>query len=179
MTEIGSAYGGALFSLAHEEQLDDVVLEHLSGVCALMDENPDFVRLMSTPTLQKARRVEILGETFGGRVHEYVHSFLCILVQNGTFRELPECLAEYRRQYNAAHNIAEVTAVTAVPLSAEQQQALRDRLAASTGRRIELTNRIDPKTIGGVVLEMEGKRIDGSIRSRLEAVRDDLLKARA
>lgn len=179
MTETGKAYGGALFLLAREEGQEQTILEHLTGVCALLDENPDFIRLMEAPTLNRQKRIDILSETFGGRVHEYLHNFMCILVENGTFRQLPDCLEEYRRRYDLLHGIIRVTAVTAVPMDETQLAALREKLAAQTGRQVELSTRVDPSTMGGVVLEMEGKRIDGSVRARLEAIRSELLSVKA
>ena len=137
-----------------------------------------YVELHSV-SLNRQKRIDILSETFGGRVHEYLHNFMCILVENGTFRQLPDCLEEYRRQYDLLHGIIRVTAVTAVPMDETQLAALREKLAAQTGRQVELSTRSDPSTMGGVVLEMEGKRIDGSVRARLEAIRSELLSVKA
>ena len=87
MTEIGKAYGGALFQLAREEGLDETIGAQLKVLCEALREDPDYVRLMMTPTLKKSKRLEILGESFSGKIHEYVLNFLSILVENGTFEE--------------------------------------------------------------------------------------------
>lgn len=179
MTQIGNAYGSALFQLSSEEGIDGEILEQLGGVCLLLEQNPDFVRLMTTPTLKKAQRLDILAECFGGRVHEYLFNFMAILAESNTYDQLPACLEEYRRLYNVRHGIVEVTAFTAVELTPQLKSALAEKLCTAMGKKVLLDNRVDPSCIGGVRLEMAGKSIDGSIKSRLEAIRENLLKAKA
>ena len=69
MTEIGKAYGGALFQLAREEGLDEPIGAQLSLLCGALRDDPDYVRLMMTPTLKKSKRLEILHEGLDGKFH--------------------------------------------------------------------------------------------------------------
>ena len=179
MTEIGNAYGKALFLLCQEEGVDGEVLSQLREVCALLKDNPDYVRLMTTPDLSRDKRGGILEETFGGSVHEYLLSFMCILAENGTFEELPSCEQQYIKLYNAAHGIIEAVAVSAVPINGDQLAVLAERLGKKLHSKIELSCRIDPSCIGGVRLEMDGQSFDGSVRARLDAIKDSLLNAKA
>lgn len=179
MTDIGKAYGNALYLLSTEEGVDGRIMEELSMVCQIIGQEPEFARLMSTPTLKKAKRIEVLNETFGGRTHDFLLSFMCILVENNTFEELPMCLEEYERLYNKAHGILVVTAVTAVPLSDELQASLIAKLEKSEGKTIRLKNVVDPKYIGGVRLEMDGNSLDGSVKSRFEAIKSNLFGIKA
>jgi len=68
-----------------------------------------------------------------------------------------------------------VQAVTAVPLTEAQHGRLAEKLAKLTGKTVELTNRVDPSVLGGVRLDYDGKRVDGTVQSRLDSIRD-LLK---
>ena len=68
-------------------------------------------------------------------------------------------------------------AVSAVPLTEEQQKALTDKLAAKTGKTILLENSIDPTLLGGVKLRYEGKELDGTAAGRLSALRRSLTQA--
>ena len=77
--------------------------------------------------------------------------------------------------YNEDHQILPVTAVTAIPLTQEQSARLTEKLSKLTGKNAQLHNRVDPSCLGGVRLDYDGKRVDGSVASRLETVRD-LLK---
>ena len=171
MTQIGSVYGEALYSLASEEKLDTDILQQLLVLEQSFTQEPDFVRLMGSPNLSKEERCGILDTSFRGKVHEYVLNFLKILTEKGYFRHFSACVRAYRERYNEAHNILTVTAVTAVALTAEQSQKLSGKLGRLTGKTIELVNRVDPACMGGVRLDYDGKRVDDTVSHRLDALR--------
>ena len=171
MTALGAEYGGALYALAAEEGLEEAILEELCEVRGLLAENPDYEKLLALPSVPKAERCAALDEAFGGRVQPYLLNFLKILCEKGAIRALPDCLKEYRARYNAAHGILEATAVTAVPMSEAQAEALKKKLAVLTGKTIALTTRVEPGCLGGVRLEVDGARLDGTVKNRLDEVR--------
>lgn len=174
MTKAGRMYGGALYELAAEEGLEDAVLEQLAGVRALFAENPAYVKLLAMPSVPKAERCAALEKAFRGQVEPYLLNFLKLLCEKGEIRALPDCAGEYRARYNEAHGILEAVAVTAVPLTEQQAEALRAKLAALTGKTIALKARVDPACLGGVRLEVGGTQLDGTVQSRLDALRRQL-----
>ncbi len=169
-----NVYGQALYSLAIEEQLDGEILEQLTVLQKSFQEEPRFLRLLSAPNVPVQERCEILDTCFRGKVHPYVLNFLKILTEKGIIKDFSGCVEAYLRQYNQEHNILPVTAITAVPLSQEQLARLKEKLSGITGKTAQLTNRVDPACLGGVRLDYDGKRIDGSVATRLEAVRSML-----
>ena len=175
MTQIGNVYGEALYSLAREEGLSDAVLQELKTLRDAFTQEPDFVRLLSAPNLSKEERCDILDRSFRGKVQPYVLNFLKILTEKGYARYFCDCCDAYRELYNADHGILTVKAVPAVALTGQQAAKLSDKLASTTGKTIELQNRVDPGCLGGVRLDYDGKRVDGTVASRLDAVRS-LLK---
>ena len=76
MTQIGSAYGEALYSLARDEKIDTDILQQLLVLDSSFSQEPDFVRLMGAPNIGKEERCGILDQSFRGKVHEYVLNFL-------------------------------------------------------------------------------------------------------
>ena len=170
MTRTAKTYGGALYDLAQEEHLEDALLSDLAGVQAVLDQNPDYLRLLCTPSIPKDERRRLLDEAWRGQIHPYVLNFMKLLCDNGTLRELSGCAREFRRRYNAAHDILEVRAVTAVALRPELQGRLKARLEALTGKRIELSSRVDESVIGGVLLELPDRQLDGTVAYHLEEI---------
>ena len=168
MTQIGSVYGEALFSLAKDEKCDAEIMRQLLVLDQSIAAEPDFVRLMGAPNIGKEERCAILDNSFRGKVHEYVLNFMKILTEKGYFRHFPACVQGYRECYNAYHNILTVTAVTAVPLSDAQTAKLSGKLQMLTGKKVSLTNKVDPACMGGVRLDYDGKRVDGTVSNRLE-----------
>lgn len=171
MTQVGTVYGQALYSLAKEERLSQAILEELKTLSAGFSQEPDFLRLLSAPNLSKEERCQILDSSFRGKIQPYVLNFLKLLTEKGYARHFGECVDAYREQYNQDNDILPVKAVTAVPLSGEQTQRLTDKLAKITGKSIELTNQVDPKCLGGVRLDYDGKRVEDTVAHRLESIR--------
>ena len=170
MTRTARIYGRALYELAREEGLGEELLEELRSVCSLFDEEPRYMRLLSLPSVAKEERCRLLNESFGGRVHRYILSFMKILVENGTIQELRSCEKDYRSRYYEDNNILPVLAVTAVPLTKPQRKRLTEKLESVTGKSVLLSERTDGSVLGGVRLEMDGRSYDGTVRARLQEI---------
>lgn len=171
MTETAKRYGGSLYDLAAEEGLEEVILKDVEGCAKILADNPDYLHLLSLPNLPKKERCGLIDEAFGGQAHPYVVNFMKILCENGTLRELKGCARQYRIRYNQAHGIVEATAVTAIPLSEENRASLEKKLCALTGKTVMLETRVDSSVLGGIRLDMDGTRLDGTVQSRLDALR--------
>jgi len=176
MTEIGTVYGGALYQLAAEENVSDDILSQLMVLTDSFRENADFLTLMDSPALPKAERCGILQESFGNAVHPYVLNFLKILTEEGHIRHFSQCCGAYLSQYNEEHNILPVTAVSAIALNDDQKNRLTEKLCQMTGATIQLTNQVDPECLGGIRLDLDGKRLDDTVAHRLQEIRELLQK---
>ena len=175
MSQVASNYGQALFDLVKEEQLDAQVLQELSVLQEAFAREPDFITLLSAPNLSKQERCDILEKSFRDQVHIYVLNFMKILTEKGYMRHFAECCKVYRQLYNELHGILPVQVVTAVPLQQSQADKLTQKLNQITGKKVELSCRVDPSVLGGVRLDYDGKQVDGTVQGRLDSVRD-LLK---
>ena len=177
MTETARMYGGSLYDLAAEESLEDRILEDLDGAAAIFKDDPEYLHLLSIPSIPKKERCALLDEALRGQVHLYVLNFLKILCEHGTLRELPGCARAYRIRYNAAHGILEATAITAIAMTAAQTEQLRQKLETITGKKIDLATKIDPSVLGGIRLDIEGTELDGTVQNRLATLRRNIAAA--
>ena len=171
MTAAGSTYGEALYTLARDEGNSHEIFHELKVLAASFDQEPRFIQLLSSPNLPKAERCQILDDCFRGKVQPYLLNFLKILTEKGYMRQFPDCVSTYRELYNKDNGILPVTAVTAVALTESQTERLISKLQSITGKHIELTNKLDPATLGGMRLYYDGKRVDDTLSHRLDAVR--------
>ena len=171
MTRVGSVYAEALYGLAKDEGLGEIILKELMVLQEAFSENADFLRLLSTPNLGKDERIRILDDSFAGKIQPYVLNFLKILTEKGYVRQFSDCCDAYRELYNTDNGILPVKVVTAVELNDAQREKLTGKLSAMTGKRIELKNIVDPDCLGGVRLDYDGKRVDDTVQHRLDAVR--------
>lgn len=176
MTTLEKEYGDALYSLAQEEDCLDEVLEGLSLAVSALRENPAYLTLIQNPALPKEERLPLLDEAFAG-AHTYVLHFLKLLCERSALALAAGALEEYKALLYLQRGILPVEAISAVPLTGEQQKALTDKLATKTGKTILLENTIDPALLGGVKLRYEGKELDGTAAGRLSALRRSLTQA--
>ena len=170
MTDVGSVYGSALYTLAREEDLSASVLEELTALEQSFRQEPGFLKLLSSPALSKDERCKILDDSFRGKLQPYVLNFMKILTEKGYLRHFSDCCKAYRDQYNEENGILPVVAVTAISLSGEQAARLSEKLTRVTGKTIALANRVDPSCLGGVRLEFDGKQLDDTVAHRLSAI---------
>ena len=171
MTQVGSVYGEALYSLAAEETLSSQILNELSVLEQSFQAEPDFIRLLCTPNLSVQERCNVLDDSFRNVVHPYVLNFLKILTEKGYMRHFFDCCKAYEESYNRDNGILPVTAITAVPLNPAQVEKLTAKLCQITGKQVKLHNRVDPQVLGGVRLDYDGKQLDDTVSHRLDAVR--------
>lgn len=175
MTHVGATYGGALYELCRDENLDGEVLEEITALGKIFRENQDFLRLLSVPSLSTEERTQVLDQCFDGRVHLYLLNFLKILAEKGYFREYFNCADTYQARYDEDHQILRVKATTAVPLSDIQGKRLAEILEKKTGKHVCIDNHVDPLCMGGVRLDWDDRRMEDTIANRLRSMRSMLL----
>ena len=177
MSEIGASYAQALYSLADEENMTGEILRQLEVLDTSFAQTPDYLRLLATPNLSKAERCKLLDDSFRDKVHLYVLNFMKLLAEKGYARKFGDCAQQYRSIYNEKHGIICVTVTSAVNLTEEQKKRLQAKLEAATGKTVQLRCRLEPDCVGGVRLDYDGKRIDGTVKNSLDAMKQ-LLESR-
>ena len=176
MTEVGNVYGESLYELAKEENLTKLIGDQLAVLQQAFRQEPDFIRLLSSPNLTKTERCQILDDSFRGKVHGYLLNYLKILTEKGYMRYFSDCCDAYTEHYDQDNGILRVNAVSAVELTDAQKEKLMQKLSRITGKEIALRNRIDPAVLGGIRLDYDGQRLDDTVSHRLDAIRNVLNK---
>jgi len=174
VTELGREYGEGLYALCVEEDIACEALEELDQLRKLFNENPDFCRLLGNLSISKQERVGILDAALRGQVHQYILNFLKILCERGIIGEFGGCVDAYRTFFNRDNKVVEAVVTTSVPLDENRRAQLLDKLRNMTAKKIIMVEKVDPAVMGGVLLEMEGKRYDNTLRHRLDTMRQML-----
>lgn len=171
MSQAAKIYAQALYALAKDEGVSQSLLEQMDVLNESFMQEPGFIKLLSAPGLPKEERCDVLDNSFRGKVDPYLLNFMKLLTEKGYIRRFSDCCRYYRELYNDDNGILPVRAVTAIPLTGEQHKKLSDKLAKLTGKTIDLSNRVDPTALGGVRLDYDGKRVDGTVKNRLDSIR--------
>lgn len=175
MSRSADIYANSLYSLAKDENLAGEILEEMQTVRDILDKEPDFLTLLATSNITKEERTGMLDTCLRGRVQPYLLNFLKLLTENGLIRSYGTCCEAYEKLYNADNGILTVSVVSASELSDGQKQRLKEKLDARTGMHVVLRCAVDPACIGGIRIDYNDIRVDGTVASRLSTVAE-LLK---
>ena len=170
MTQTARLYGGSLYELAAEEKLTDVILKQMLQIRDLFVENPDYVRLLQEPAIPFEERKGLIESAFGSQAERYLVNFIKLLCERGLLGDFVGCCKEFTRRYNAEHGIIEAVVTSAVLLSDEQMNALKDKREKMSGKHIFLTQKVDTSVVAGLHVEMEGRQLDGTVKGRLSGI---------
>ena len=166
--QVVQPYAQALMSVARSNNLTEQFGEDARTLTNLLRESEQFRNFLANPFVSIGDKKAVLGRVVGDNVNPYMRNFLMLLVDRRRIILLEGICQQYLallRQLNQTV-LAEVT--SAVELTEEQKQAVRDKVIAMTNaRQVELETRIDRSLIGGAIVKVGSQVIDASIRGQL------------
>ena len=172
MTTTSKEYAEALFELAAGENVLEETSDGLVTVISALEQTPEYRKLLASAAIGKAERLQALDDAFAGKIPKVLMGVLRMMISRGHIGGLDRMAREFEemsRQYRG-ETVARV--LSAVPLKESEAVAIRTELEKRFGRSITLRCEVDPRLIGGVRVEAEGQVIDGSIRNKLEQIKD-------
>lgn len=172
MASLANEYAEALFLLAAETGREGAFREELARIAPLFTE--EYLAYLSSPAVPVSERTEAITRAFGEAVSEEVLSFLCLLTEKGRVGIFHDALKEYGKLDDLRRRVTEARVVTAAPLSKEEKTRLLAKLSSVAGKRVEASFETDEALLGGVLVEMDGRTYDGSLRFRLQDVKDEI-----
>ena len=172
MTATGNNYAEALFMLAREQNAVEGFYEGLKIAEGIFKENPEYLQFLSAPSIPKSERTAALAAAFESKIHTDVLSFLQLLCEHGKTEQFSDCVAEFCRLREWANNTAVAVIKSAVELDESQKAELKAALERRTHKNITLKTQIDKTLLGGIVVELDGELLDGSVKNNLKRVRE-------
>ncbi len=172
MKETSKDYAVALFNLARETESEEAVLSGLMLVKEVFSETPGMIAFLRSPAISKEAKLGALKGAFEGEVHDYVFSFLALMTERGDADILEEAIESYEALFHAENKLATARIVSAAELTAEEKETLCAALSKKSGKEVLTEYEIDPTLIGGLVVEMDGVVLDGSLSRRLKTLKD-------
>ncbi|MBJ7365631.1 MAG: ATP synthase F1 subunit delta [Thermoleophilia bacterium] len=170
---VASTYAEALFEAAQAQSAVDQVRTELAEFSAAMADGTELHAALTNPQFETTAKRAAVGEIMEG-AHPVSSGFVQVLIDRGRLGEIDDVLAAYGRRVDTAEGRVVVAAVTAVPLTPELRDQIREKVRAQTGRDAEIEETVDPSIIGGLVLRVGDVVVDASLRTRLEEMRRSL-----
>jgi F-type H+-transporting ATPase subunit delta len=178
MTEgsLSRRYSKALFQLAQEQKQEEAVgceVEQFLGVYA----GSPLQTVLENPAFELDSRRKIVLEVAGKlQLSSLSVRFLSILLERDRLGYLPSIAASYRRLLNAAKGRVQARVVAAAPLDEGVLERVREMLRRISGKEVVLQEESDPTLLGGIMVELEGRIYDGTVRTQLEKMRERIAR---
>lgn len=171
------AYGDALFELAVEEHKVDEFMEEVVLIQTVLKENPELEAIMVHPEITKEEKIRLAETCFKGRLSDEMVGFLVIVIKKGRYGELPGIFSYFTAKVKEYQKIGVAEVVSATELKDTWKKKVEERLLATTGyEKMEIAYRVDESLIGGLILRIGDRVVDNTIKSRLAAMKSQLLK---
>ena len=170
-------YAQAVFELALENRelekwFDDLTL--LSDSVS----NQEFLDFLSQPRVTSEEKIRVVRDALGDSVGPLALNLMSLLATKNIAHILPGITDQYQELLDAQQGIERAEAVTAIPLDDDEQRRVTEMLSALSGRDVRLTARVDAEILGGMIIRIGDRVMDGSTRSRLQAMRRELAERR-
>ncbi len=176
MALYAARYARALAEIVADAKLDaGAVDRELGDFAEIWHQSPELRGIFLDPSIAPAKKVAVLDKlTPRLELSKTVRNFLAVLIQHERMEGLPEVLDEYRQAIRRQLGIAQVEFTTARPLDEQQRQAVVERVGALAGTEVEARFYQDPSLLGGALLRIGSTVYDGSVRGRLEQLKEKL-----
>ena len=172
MAEISKEYAQALFMLACEEGRQKEYGRVLEQVKAVFDDQPDYPQLLASPAIPMAERLRAIEAAFADMAPEHVLSYLKLLCEKGRMGCFVESANIYKALLDASEHIANAKITSAVELTEEEKQKLQLALERRCKGQVRAEYVVDGDLLGGMIVEVDGSILDGSLRQRLSEVKE-------
>lgn len=173
--EIGRLYAEAILHVAEEQGQAEALQDELTDLVKFLDGDPAIEQFFGSPLVEEGPHAEAIEKAFRGKASDLLVDALQVINRKGRLGSLRAIAGGYRAALRDLRGWMDVHVRTAVPLTDALRARLTAALAASTSRKPSLIERVDPSVIGGLVIEIEGRKIDASLASRLHDLSGALL----
>jgi F-type H+-transporting ATPase subunit delta len=171
-------YARSLYEAAKEEGRVGQIREDLADFVEATRQVPELQEILRNPQLDRRAKSAAVEAVAGGG-DPFVFNLLRLLVEKGRGAEVEEVAAEFERLASIEEGQLTVELTTAFELSDEEALGIVEQIEKASGRRVEATRKVDPGLIGGIVLQADSRRVDASLRGRLERLSRELTTTRA
>lgn len=166
-SQVGRRYSKAIFDIAQEKNQVKEVYELLNSAMILYRTDKEFKNFIINPLIENKEKKSVLKEIFG-KDNDDNFDILLYILDKGRINCIKYIVSEYLKIYYKKNRILDVEAIFTKELTDEQKEKLIEKLSKKTGKEINLKVKVDENILGGGIIKIGDKIIDGSIRRELD-----------
>ncbi len=171
MTQMSKEYATAIFMLASEENCHEKVSESFDIMLQVFDENEAFIELLSSPAIPLSERLKLIDDAFC-ELFEYAVSLLKLLCEKMLAASFSDCVKEYKALLSDVKQVSYAKVTSAVALAEKEKETLIEKIQKMCKNTVTMETVVDSTILGGMIVEVDGKIIDASLRRRLNDIKD-------
>jgi F-type H+-transporting ATPase subunit delta len=171
---VAARYAKSLIELAKEKNVLEVVFQDMKLFKETAEKNRGLMLALKSPVVRHEKKLAILKALFKDRVDPVSYSIFTIITKKNRESILDGIADEFINSYNLFQGIQKATVITSTPLTEELRKRFIDIVAGTTGKTIELEEKVDASLIGGYVLRVNDRQLDASLKSRLNELKLEL-----
>ena len=172
MTTTSKEYAEALFELAVQAGLTKETSDGVETVISALMQTPEYRAMLSSPAIGKQARLDALDSAFRGKVPDVLLGVLKMMVSRGHIQALDQMIQDYNELNRQFHGEIIAQVISAIPLREPEMTALQTKLENRLQRKVILRCTVNPALIGGIRVEADGRVMDGSLRNKLDQIKD-------
>lgn len=174
-SKINVRYAKAFFALAKEKGLTLELRKDARLISSVCESSSDFKLLLESPVIKTSQKSEAIRRIFEGKIHALSINFLFLITENKRENYIPGIFRYLEDLYRREEGIKSAVLTSAQPLNEALVGQIKEILEKEFKSKIELSQKVDEKLIGGFVLRVEDKQYDASLSTQLKKIREQLL----
>ncbi len=168
-------YAKALFSLAKEKGRLSDMRSDAGFITAVCSQSTEFNRFLKDPLIKSSEKIRVINLLFYGKITELSQRFLELVIRNKREVLIPSIFRDLISFIRLENNIHSVVLTTAREIDEKLLQKASGILERELGAEVELTGRVNPNIIGGIILQIDGKQYDDSVVANLKKMKKELI----
>lgn len=177
-SESAFAFAGALLELAESRGVLPAVTDDVAAIGKLIHDTPRFAMFLKSPAIKHADRLDLFQKTILPSANKLTGAFIELLLAKGKTGLLGEICRAFAILLDARRGRVEVSVTVARALGGPEFENVRNQIAAAIGKEVVATQQVDESIIGGIVVRIGDKLIDGSVKAQLESMKRRMLVAK-
>ncbi|NLR89709.1 MULTISPECIES: ATP synthase F1 subunit delta [Flammeovirga] len=170
-SRVATRYAKAFVSVALQEGSQDKLYADADFILSTINDSRELQNALNSPIIKAEKKAAILTGIFSANVSDLTNKLITLVVEKNRTSALSEIVKAIKAEFDVVKNIQRATVVTSTPLNATTKEALVAKVTKSTGKTVELEEKVDPSLIGGYILTVGDKQLDCSVKSQLQQLK--------
>lgn len=171
---VAERYAEALFQVGEETNSTTKLYEELNAVVDILKSNKDFFNVLKSPLVSKGEKRNLVEKVLGGQLSSSLNNFLKIIIDKDRVSAIEAILKSYKSLLNEKNNVVEGVAITAIAMTKDEISELEAKLSSKYNKNVTLENKVDESILGGVLVRLGNEEIDGTVKTRLAKMKEQL-----